>query len=208
MTVENRVENNKANIIGRITKEAEYSHTVNGERFYETEISCTRGSGAFDLLKVIASEVFLYELTKDNKVEIKGRFSSFNKDEGENKHLILTIFAKEVETVDSINDLNELIIETGYVVKEPVYRKTPRGREITELLIAVNRPYGKADYIPCIAWGRFAQISKNFEIGQKISAIGRMQSRDYEKKINENETEQRTTYEVSLKRIERIENEE
>ena len=205
MTVENRIENNKANIIGRITKEAEYSHTVNGEKFYETEISCRRGSGAFDLLKVIASEVFLYELTKDNKVEIKGRFSSFNKDEGENKHLILTIFAKEVETVDSINDLNELIIETGYVVKEPVYRKTPRGREITELLIAVNRPYGKADYIPCIAWGRKAQISKNYKIGQKVHIEGRMQSRDYEKKINDIETETRTVYEVSISKIECIE---
>ena len=190
MTVENRVENNKANIVGKITKEAEYSHTVNGEKFYETEISCRRGSGAYDILKVIASEVFLYELTKDNTVEIKGRFSSFN---------------KEVETVDSINDLNELIIETGYVVKEPVYRKTPRGREITDLLIAVNRPYGKADYIPCIAWGRKAQISKNYKIGQKVHIEGRMQSRDYEKKINDTETETRTAYEVSISKIECIE---
>lgn len=202
MTVENRVENNKANIIGRITKEPDFSHTVNGEKFYETEISCRRGSGAFDLLKVIASEVFLYELTKDNKVEIKGRFSSFNKDEGENKRLVLTIFAKEVETVDSTNDLNELIIETGYVVKEPVYRKTLRGREITDLLIAVNRPYGKADYIPCIAWGRKAQIAKNYKIGQKVHIEGRMQSRDYEKKINDTETETRTAYEVSVSKIE------
>lgn len=203
------IENNKAKVIGKIVEEPKFSHSVNGEKFYETKLSCRRGSGAYDFLNVVASEVFLDMLSIDNIVEINGRFSSFNKKEDDEKHrLILIVFAKDVVRVDAMEDINELVIETGYVVKEPVYRKTPLGREITDLLIAVNRPYGKADYIPCIAWGRFAQISKNFEIGQKISAIGRMQSRDYEKKINENETEQRTAYEVSLKRIERIENEE
>ena len=139
-------------------------------------------------------------------IEVSGQFRSYNRHEEKKNRLVLSVFAREisfVEQEDNSVKTNQIFLD-GYICKPPVYRKTPLGREIADLLIAVNRPYGKSDYIPCICWGRNARYASAFQVGGHVLVWGRIQSREYVKKIAENETEKRTAYEVSVSKLEYV----
>lgn len=193
--------NNKVFLCGKILTEPKFSHESFGEVFYEIKLEVKRLSEQCDIIPITISDKLL---TKDMKVgstlAIKGQFRSYNKVEDQKSKLMLTVFVREV--IDYTEDMNPNIIEiTGYICKEPTYRTTPFKREICDVLIAVNRAYNKSDYLPCIAWGRNARFVKNLEVGKKVSLVGRIQSRDYQKKLENGEVENRTAYEVSINKI-------
>ena len=200
------IENNRVTIIGEVISEFEFSHEVYGEGFYTVRLSVSRLSNSVDVIPLLVSER-LVNVTEDLRgmmVEATGQFRSHNSHEEDRNRLLLSIFVREINFIDSYDEdisTNQIFLD-GYVCKPPIYRKTPLGREIADLLIAVNRPYGKSDYIPCIAWGRNARFSAGFEVGAHIQVYGRIQSREYTKKINEDECEKRVAYEVSVSKIE------
>lgn len=200
------IENNRVTIIGEVISEFEFSHEVYGEGFYTVRLSVSRLSNSVDVIPLLVSER-LVNVTEDLRgmmVEAVGQFRSHNSHEEDRNRLLLSIFVREINFIDSYDEdisTNQIFLD-GYVCKPPIYRKTPLGREIADLLIAVNRPYGKSDYIPCIAWGRNARFSAGFEVGAHIQVYGRIQSREYTKKINEDECEKRVAYEVSVSKIE------
>ena len=191
------IENNRVSIIGEIVSEFRFSHEVFGEGFYIVDVSVDRLSDLTDVIPLMVSE---------RLVEVSGQFRSYNRHEGTKNKLVLSIFVREWEEVEEnleSGKTNQIFLD-GYICKAPIYRKTPLGREIADLLIAVNRPYGKSDYIPCIAWGRNARYASNFEVGGHIQIWGRVQSREYVKKISEEETEKHVAYEVSVSKLEYI----
>lgn len=204
--VDKVIENNRVTIIGEIVSEFEFSHEVFGEGFYTVNVSVNRLSNSIDIIPLMVSER-LVDITEDYRgmfVEATGQFRSYNRHEETKNRLVLSIFVREIEFVEESEDLvctNQIFLD-GFICKPPVYRKTPLGREIADILIAVNRPYGKSDYIPCIAWGRNARYSSGFEVGGHIQVWGRIQSREYTKKVNEVENEKRVAYEVSVSKIE------
>ena len=171
-----------------------------------------RLSDSTDIIPVMVSER-LIDVTADYKgslVIINGQFRSYNRHEEKKNKLVLSVFAREIEFVDEISEnarTNQIFLD-GYICKPPVYRKTPLGREIADVLLAVNRPYGKSDYIPCICWGRNARYASAFEVGGHVLIWGRIQSREYMKRIGENETEKRVAYEVSVSKLELPQEEE
>ncbi len=202
-------ENNQVSIIGEIVSEFEYSHEVYGEGFYMVEVSVNRLSNFVDYIPVMVSErlVDVKGNYSGRFVFISGQFPSFNRHEERKNRLVLSVFAREFELADELdgeNASNQIFLD-GYICKESVYRKTPLGREIADLLVAVNRSYGKSDYIPCICWGRNARFAAGFEVGSHVQIWGRIQSREYVKKLSETEVEQRVAYEVSVSKIEFIE---
>lgn len=170
------------------------------------EVLVRRLSSSEDRIPVMVSERLL-DVTQDYTGEfimVFGQFRSYNRHEEQRNRLVLSVFAREVEFIEEELDgakTNNILLE-GYICKKPIYRKTPLGREIADLLLAVNRPYGKSDYIPCICWGRNARFASGFEVGEHVQILGRIQSRDYVKKISETETENRTAYEVSVSKLE------
>lgn len=202
-------ENNQVAIVGEIVSDFRYSHEVYGEGFYMVDVSVSRLSNFVDYIPVMVSER-LIDVTGDYNgkyVYIEGQFRSFNRHEEKKNRLVLSVFARELEILEEgseENASNEIFLD-GYICKESVYRKTPLGREIADLLVAVNRSYGKSDYIPCICWGRNARFASGFEVGTHVQIWGRIQSRDYVKKLSETEVEQRTAYEVSVSKIEFLE---
>jgi len=202
-------ENNQVSIVGTIVSDFRYSHEVYGEGFYMVDVSVNRLSNFVDIIPVMVSERIL-DVTKNYEgqlIYVLGQFRSYNRHEEKKNRLVLSVFARELEFVEEESDelkSNQIYLD-GYICKEPIYRKTPLGREIADLLIAVNRSYGKSDYIPCICWGRNARFASGFEVGSHVEIWGRIQSREYVKKINENETEKRVAYEVSVSKIERFE---
>lgn len=201
--------NNKVTIMGEIVSGFTFSHEIYGEGFYMMDVQCERISGAFDTIPVMVSER-LMDVTEDfigQLVSISGQFRSYNRHEERKNRLILSVFAREVEVLEEIEDLtqaNQVFLD-GFICKEPVYRKTPLGREIADLLLAVNRPYGKSDYIPVISWGRSARFSSGLKTGERLRIDGRIQSRTYIKQIGDGILEERTAYEVSASRMERLE---
>lgn len=204
--VDKVIENNRVSIIGEIASEFRYSHEVFGEGFYTVDVSVSRLSDMSDTIPLLVSER-LVDTSKDYRgqiVEASGQFRSYNKHDGVRNKLVLSIFVRDWQLVNENEEsgkTNQIFLD-GFICKSPVYRKTPLGREISDLLIAVNRPYGKSDYIPCIAWGRNARFASSFEVGRRIQIWGRVQSRDYVKKINDMETEKHTAYEVSVSKLE------
>jgi single-stranded DNA-binding protein len=202
-------ENNQVSIVGTIVSDFQYSHEVYGEGFYMVDVSVNRLSNFVDIIPVMVSERIV-DVTKNyegNLIYVLGQFRSYNRHEEKKNRLVLSVFARELEFIEEESDelkSNQIYLD-GYICKEPIYRKTPLGREIADLLIAVNRSYGKSDYIPCICWGRNARFASGFEVGSHVEIWGRIQSREYVKKINENETEKRIAYEVSVSKIERFE---
>ena len=198
------VGNNQANIIGVVEDEKEFSHEVYGEKFYIFTIRVPRLSGMDDFLKVMASERLLddCECRPGERIEIEGQFRSYNSVDTTQSKLILTVFAKTLEYSEEDKNRNELYLN-GFICKTPTYRTTPFGREITDMLLAVNRTYNKSDYIPIIAWGRNARYCKNFNVGDNIKVWGRIQSRNYQKRISEDEVISKTAYEVSVNRLEK-----
>ena len=201
-------ENNIVEIAGTVATEPEYSHEVFGERFYIFSISVKRLSGMLDTIPVTISEraINISEIRVGKRFKIYGQFRSFNKHMEHAHRLILSVFARDImELDDNQLDVNEnYIFLDGYLCKEPIYRKTPLEREIADLLVAVNRSYGKSDYIPCIAWGRNARYASGLDVGMNIKIYGRIQSREYQKRISDTETETRTAYEVSVSGIELV----
>ena len=201
--------NNQAVIIGTIESEFELNHEIYAEKFYTFNVSIPRLSGAADSVRIMISERLIMdgEYKVGDRVEISGQFRSYNSyDNGSNK-LVLTVFAKDIVLCDEENDEtknpNSLFLN-GYICKEPVYRTTPFGREITDILLAVNRSYNKSDYIPIIAWGRNARFAKNLQVGDNVKLWGRIQSRKYQKRLSEEEVVTKTAYEVSINRMELV----
>lgn len=199
------IENNQVTIIGEVASQFEFSHEVFGEGFYMVEILVMRLSNSQDVIPVMISER-LIDVTQDYRgeyVEVYGQFRSYNRHDEQKNRLILSVFAREIAFVDEEPDGSQtnMIYLDGYICKLPIYRKTPLGREIADLLLAVNRPYGKSDYIPCICWGRNARFASGFEVGEHVQVCGRIQSREYIKRITENETQKRIAYEVSVSKI-------
>ena len=213
----NYLENNYLTLVGKVTGEKKFSHEIYGERFYIFNLSIPRLSGNADIIPITVSERLIKEdtLQEGKKLLIKGQFRSYNSYENEKNRLILTVFAKDVMEVEDDSEeesdivrkdiiTNEVVL-VGYICKKPIYRQTPFGREISDLLLAVNRAYNKSDYIPCIAWGRNARFCQNLEVGSQVKVVGRVQSRTYEKKHEDGTIENRVAYEVSIGSLEVIE---
>ena len=205
------IENNQVTIMGEIVSTFTYSHEIFGEGFYMVDVKVKRLSDSFDIIPMMVSERLLDVNANyiGYNVEVNGQFRSYNRHEERKNKLILSVFAREVSFVDEIEEsarTNQIYLD-GYICKPPIYRKTPLGREIADLLLAVNRPYGKSDYIPCICWGRNARFASGFEVGEKCSIWGRIQSREYMKKIDDQQAEKRFAYEVSVSKLE-VEREE
>ena len=201
------IENNRVCIIGEVVSEFTFSHEVFGEGFYIANVSVNRLSDMVDVIPLMISERLL-DVTKDyrgRKIEVSGQFRSYNRHEGVKNKLVLSIFVRELRFIEDVEVPEE---QSKYVCKPPIYRKTPLGREIADILVAVNRPYGKSDYIPCIAWGRNARFAGGLEVGSHLQICGRVQSREYTKKIGEEEVEKRVAYEVSVSKIDLVEDEE
>ena len=200
------IENNQVSIMGKIASSFTFSHQVFGEGFYLVDILVKRLSDSEDRIPLMVSER-LVDVTQDYEGEyimVQGQFRSYNRHEEKKNRLVLSVFVRELSFVEEADDsikTNQIFLD-GYICKPPVYRKTPLGREIADLLLAVNRPYGKSDYIPCICWGRNARYASAFEVGGHVLLWGRIQSREYIKKLGENETEKRTAYEVSVSKLE------
>ena len=200
------IENNQVTIMGEVVSEFTFSHEVFGEGFYMVEVLVRRLSNSDDRIPLMVSER-LIDVTQDYRGEyimVNGQFRSYNRHEEDRNRLVLSVFAREISFVEEELDgakTNNILLD-GYICKPPVYRKTPLGREIADLLLAVNRPYGKSDYIPCICWGRNARYASSFEVGEHVQVLGRIQSREYVKKLSEVETEKRVAYEVSVSKLE------
>ncbi|MDY5845353.1 MAG: single-stranded DNA-binding protein [Bariatricus sp.] len=200
------IENNQVTIMGQVASEFEFSHEVFGEGFYMVEVLVKRLSNSCDLIPLMISER-LIDVTQDYTGEYimaSGQFRSYNRHEEQKNRLVLSVFVREISFMEEKPDdskANNILLD-GYVCKEPIYRKTPLGREIADLLLAVNRPYGKSDYIPCICWGRNARYAAGFEVGEHVQVLGRIQSREYVKKLSDTETEKRVAYEVSVSKLE------
>lgn len=201
--------NNNVFLCGEIAVIPTYSHEVYKEKFYSAQVATIRMSGAIDYVPVLVSERLIDKdaLEVGTPVEIVGEFRSYNARSAEGNHLQLHVFCKEIAVAEATYSGvgSDDIYLTGYVCKEPTYRKTPRGREVTDLFLAVNRPYGKSDYIPCICWGRNSLYTSVLPVGTCVSIAGRIQSREYLKKFEDGTQETRTAYEVSINRLDVVE---
>ena len=206
------IENNQVTVMGEIVGDFTYSHEIFGEGFYMVDVQVQRLSESFDIIPVMVSERLL-DVSMDYKgmlISVNGQFRSYNRHEERKNRLVLSVFAREIDFVEEIEEssgTNQIFLD-GYICKEPVYRKTPLGREIADLLLAVNRPYGKSDYIPCICWGRNARYASNFRVGERCAIWGRIQSREYMKKLDEETIERRVAFEVSVSKLELLSEEE
>ncbi|MEG0793694.1 MAG: single-stranded DNA-binding protein [Lachnospiraceae bacterium] len=203
------IENNQVTIMGEVASEFVFSHEVFGEGFYMVDVLVKRLSSSDDRIPLMVSER-LIDVTEDYRGEyimVSGQFRSYNRHDEQKNRLVLSVFVRELSFVDEELDgakTNSIFLD-GYICKAPIYRKTPLGREIADLLLAVNRPYGKSDYIPCICWGRNARYASSFGVGEHVQVLGRIQSREYVKKISEADAEKRIAYEVSVSKLECIE---
>ena len=204
--VGNIIENNMVTISGKVVSNVEFSHEVYGEGFYYFMLDVPRLSDSSDRIPVTISE----RLTSKDKleigtiIEVEGQFRSYNSYNNQGNRLLLTVFARDITFLDDekkIKNPNQIYLN-GYVCKKPIYRTTPFGREITDILLAVNRPYNKSDYIPCIAWGRNARFSENRSVGDNIKVWGRIQSRTYQKKLESGDILTKVAYEVSISKME------
>lgn len=201
---------NKVYIEGKVISPLEFSHEMYGEGFYNLKVEVPRLSETADYLPLTVSERLIasMDLTIGKLIKVEGQLRSYNKYIDGGNRLILTVFVREIKEIDEISKSPNQIFLDGYICKTPIYRTTPFGREITDLLIAVNRSYNKSDYIPAIAWGRNAKFSNTLEIGSHIKLWGRVQSREYEKKLGENNVIKKTAYEVSISKMETVEEKE
>ena len=203
-------ENNQVSMMGEIVSEFQFSHEVFGEGFYMIELAVNRLSNYSDYIPLMISER-LIDTEQDytgQLIRVSGQFRSYNRHEEKKNRLVLSVFVRELEFLDEIdeNEKTNQIFLDGYICKEPIYRKTPLGREIADVLLAVNRSYGKSDYIPCICWGRNARFASGFTVGSHIQIVGRVQSREYVKRIDEENVEHRVAYEVSVSKVDLLEN--
>lgn len=212
----NYLENNYLTLVGKVTGDKEFSHEIYGEKFYVFNLEIPRLSGNADIIPITVSERIVTDemLVEGKKLLVNGQFRSYNSYENEKNRLILTVFAKDIMEIEENEEENDMVkkemitnevVLVGYICKAPIYRQTPFGREIADVLLAVNRAYNKSDYIPTIAWGRNARFCKNLDIGAKVKIVGRVQSRMYEKKHEDGTVENRVAYEVSIGSLETVE---
>ncbi len=195
------LQNNSVTLSGKVVGEPTFSHEVYGERFYEVTLSVARLSGMEDLLPISISEHLMTDAFHDgSRIAVTGQFRSYNKTVGDKSKLMLTVFVRDVIEYDETVNPNLLEL-TGFVCKPPIYRTTPFNREICDVLLAVNRQYNKSDYIPCIVWGRNARFAGGLSVGEHINVVGRVQSRNYQKKLPDDTVVTRTAYEVSVSKI-------
>ena len=187
---------NRITLRGSLAELPAFSHENHDKRFHRFILEVERLSGAVDLLPVIVSEEVLctMDLSGGSMLEITGQIRSFNSRAATGRKLVISVYAETLTAVEgeAVND----VALTGVICKPPVYRRTPLGREICDVMLAVNRPYRRTDYIPCIFWGRTATAVRQAQVGQSVALTGRLQSREYIK-ILEQGSEQRTAYEVS-----------
>lgn len=203
MVEERVIESNIAVASGEVVSEFEFSHEIYGEKFYSSQISTMRRSGVYDIIPIMVSEriIDVKESWVGKIVKISGQFRSYNKHEdGKKSRLILQLFARGVDVLQENSNENYIFLE-GYTCRKIASRETPLGRIVADMIVAVNRPYGKSDYIPCICWGRNAVYAEDFEVGEHIQIEGRMQSREYEKVLEDGEYENRIAYEVSVSKV-------
>lgn len=210
--MQNYTDNNIVTVAGVLADSPVFSHEVYKEKFYIFTLRVKRLSEVDDMVKVILSERLFgseFDVREGDYVEVKGQFRSYNNYSGEGSRLVLTVFAKDIRLAseDEIENPNRIYLD-GYVCKEPVYRVTPFGREIADVLLAVNRSYNKSDYIPAIAWGRNAKFCREISVGSRVRIWGRIQSREYQKKINEEESVTKVAYEISVGKMELVLEEE
>lgn len=204
--VTNYSQNNYIMLVGKVTSEKKFSHEIYGESFFNFNLEIPRLSGISDIIPITISERLIanFDLSIGKQVVIEGQFRSYNSYEDTKSRLILTVFAKEIRErgeEEEIKVPNEVQL-VGHICRKPIYRKTPFGREIADILLAVNRAYSKSDYIPCIAWGRTARFCENMEVGTEVKLVGRVQSRQYEKKHEDGTVENKVAYEVSVGSLE------
>lgn len=202
------VDNNSVLMIGEVISDVEFSHCIHGEDFYSLYLGVQRLSESIDKIPIIISGRICKDdsFKKGSFVQLDGQFRSYNNYRGEGSRLILTVFAKNLKVLSKIDESinpNQIFLN-GYICKKPIFRKTPFGREIADALLAVNRSYNKSDYIPCITWGGNARFTSQLAVGENVCLFGRIQSREYQKKINLSETIAKTAYEVSISKIEKI----
>ncbi len=199
-----QMSNNRVYLTGRVVEECKFSHEIMGEGFYDLAIAVERLSGQEDIIPLTISE----RLIEGNNVQIGnligviGQFRSYNKIVDTKSKLILRVFIRELCPPDV--DVPNVIELEGYVCKAPTYRQTPFKREIADMLLAVNRAYNKSDYIPAIAWGRNARYASSFQVGEKIRVEGRIQSRIYQKQLDDGTFDERVAYEVSISKLESV----
>lgn len=198
--MEGKSDNNKVMLAGKIVAPLKFQMGHKGEAFYRTILQVNRQSGQCDLIPLILSERLLDDMKnyEGQLVCVTGQFRSYNNHEQIKTRLLLHAFVKELNLLNSVEEagsMNEILLH-GFLCKPPVYRKTPLGREITDVLLAVNREYGRTDYIPCIVWGRNARFASGLSVGNQIQIIGRIQSREYDKKEIQGIVRKRA-YEVS-----------
>ena len=194
--------NNKVYVMGEIVSDANFSHEIYGEGFYEFFVKINRLSGQADVLPITLSDRLIQDgmLEKGKSICAEGQFRSYNKLENGKSRLMLTVFVREL--LNEIPDKNpNSILLSGYICKPPIYRTTPFNREIADVLVAVNRAYNKSDYIPCIAWGRNARFVKNLGVGDRVAISGRIQSREYQKRYSDDDVRTMTAYEVSVSKL-------
>ena len=196
---------NKIVLAGLVTEEPIFSHEVHGEKFYRFSLSSSRMSGTNDILPCTVSEILKKDIEEGTEIKVLGEIRTRNVHEDDKNHLEITVFVKEVLLYEE--DENNVELD-GFICKEPTYRETPFGRQITDLMVASNREYFKSDYIPCIAWGRNAIRASEFNVGTRVKVLGRLQSREYKKKIDDGTYEVRTAYELSAYMIDVVEESE
>lgn len=204
-------ENNKAEISGEVIGEPTLSHAIYGEQFYQFPIRVPRLSTNSDIINITLSERFFPDVIPaiGDFLLIEGQFRSYNNFSDIGNRLVLTVFAKSIIKLSSLSDVenpNQVFL-SGYICKTPIYRTTPFQREIADILLAVNRFYNKSDYIPCIAWGRNAKFAETLSVGTHLKIWGRIQSRDYQKRLSDTEFITKTAYEVSITKMEIAETE-
>ncbi len=200
-------ENNYCEVTGIIDSVPQLNHEIYDEKFYTLNLKTERLSGSYDFIVLTVSEKLISDiniLLPGKTIRVFGQFRSYNNFSGIGNKLILTLFVKELEFIETeeYRPVNFILLE-GYLCKPPVYRATPFGREITDILLAVNRIHNKSDYIPLITWGRNAKFASNLQVGDKIKITGRIQSREYQKKLADDEVITKTAYEISVSKIEK-----
>jgi single-stranded DNA-binding protein len=202
--MENLSTNNKVFLMGTVKTEPSFSHEMYGEGFYDFFLAVPRLSGQEDVIPVTVSERLIKTTLKaGDKVALDGQFRSYNKLIDGKSKLMLTVFVRDFLEYDEFAQNPNSVELNGYVCKEPIYRTTPFNREICDILLAVNRSYNKSDYIPCIAWGRNARFAHEISVGTNVTVAGRIQSREYNKKL-EDKVEVRVAYELSISKIDVI----
>jgi len=198
--------NNKIYLEGEVKSDLEFSHEMYGEGFYSFYLEVPRLSDSKDMLSITVSERLIagMEIKIGSQLIVEGQLRSYNKFVDGSNRLILTVFARNVEyCVERSKNPNQIFLD-GYICKQPVYRTTPFGREIADILLAVNRAYNKSDYIPTIAWGRNSRFCQTLQVGDNIRVWGRLQSREYQKKVSDDEVIRKIAYEVSISKMERV----